>query len=237
MLELMTYKPAFGEPSGSPFCVKAMCLLEMSGLDWRPQYTSDPRKAPMAKFPVLKEDGLMIADSNIIQKHLSKKHKVRFDPDLSPQEIATGHALKRMTEEHLYFTTVNDRWGNDENWKHVVPAYFSEIPSVLRSFVTNGLRKQAIKGLSWMGISRYSKEVQLDRTSEDLQAITNQLENKAFLFGDNATTFDAAIVPQLFALAASPSKTPLSKLVSQNPALTAYMKRFRDDFYPKFQTQ
>ena len=67
MLELITYKPAFSEPSGSPFCVKAMCLLRMSGLDWTPDFDADPRKAPISKLPVLRDGTRRIADSNALK--------------------------------------------------------------------------------------------------------------------------------------------------------------------------
>ena len=138
-----------------------------------------------------------------------------------------------MVEEHLYFAIVHDRWGDDANWSEVVPAYFSDISAVLRGIVTNSLRKQAKKGLAWMGISRYPASLQLDRIGQDLDAITGQLGGQPSCFGETATAFDAAIVPQLSALAASPAKTPLSRIVSENEQLVNYMERFRKSHYPQ----
>ncbi len=97
MLKLMTYKPAFGEPSASPFCTKAICLLNMSGLDWKPEYTSDPRKAPMAKLPVLRDGAFMRAfcDKGY---HASKLEKMRVAVALEPKAglIGAAHYALRL---------------------------------------------------------------------------------------------------------------------------------------------
>jgi len=47
MITLITYAPSFGEPAASPFCTKAIWLLDMSGLAWQREDTADPRKGPI----------------------------------------------------------------------------------------------------------------------------------------------------------------------------------------------
>lgn len=66
MLSLISYNPAFGQPSGSPFCTKALCLLEMSGVDWKIDFDNDPRKTPMGKLPVLRDGSKIVPDSAYI---------------------------------------------------------------------------------------------------------------------------------------------------------------------------
>lgn len=61
MLELIVYNPAFGEPTGSPFTNKALCLLERSGQPYTVKHTNDPRKMPKAKLPVLQHGGKLIS--------------------------------------------------------------------------------------------------------------------------------------------------------------------------------
>lgn len=78
MLKLITFPVAFGEPSASPFCVKAMCLLQFSGVNWTPKFTSDPRKIPNGKLPILINGGKTIADSDGIRAHLEKAFKTDF---------------------------------------------------------------------------------------------------------------------------------------------------------------
>ncbi|MEO1920221.1 MAG: hypothetical protein ABGW81_11065 [Paracoccaceae bacterium] len=53
MLTLSTYYKAYGEPSASPFGIKAIFLLQLSGLEWKLKYNNDPGKTPKGKMPVL----------------------------------------------------------------------------------------------------------------------------------------------------------------------------------------
>jgi len=233
MLSLITYNPALGEPSGSPFCTKALCLLNMSGLEWKPEFSSDPRSAPMAKFPVLRDSAELIADSGIIQKHLEEKHGADFGSWLSQEQQAVGHALVRMAEEHLYFNIVNDRWSRPEVWRHTMPIYFGNMPAFLRLFVPASLRKKVITGLNWIGIGRFSDEMLDERVKQDLAAIDTVLGDKKYLFGDKACFADASIVAQLAAMAAAPVDTNASKAVKSNKNLYEYIGRFQVKHYPK----
>lgn len=233
MLSLIIYNPAFGQPSGSPFCTKALCLLQMSGVEWKPEYSNDPRSAPMAKFPVLRDGETLIADSGIIQKHLEENHGADFGSWLSKEQHAIGHALVRMAEEHLYFNIVNDRWGRDEIWKHTMPVYFKEMPAFLRLFVPASLRKQAKAGLKFLGTSRFPEAALEERVNDDLKAISTTLADKKFLFGEKACFADAAIVPQLAAMAATPGSTKNGTAIKSNKNLYEYIGRFQLKHYPK----
>ena len=233
MLSLISYNPAFGQPSGSPFCTKALCLLEMSGVDWKIDFDNDPRKTPMGKLPVLRDGSKIVPDSAYIQNHLEENYGADFGSWLSDEQRATGHALVRMAEEHLYFHIVNDRWGRPEVWKLTRPVYFSGLPIFLRKIVPASLRKQAITALSWMGIGRFSEEMLETRVKQDLAAISTVLGDKKYLFGDRACFADIAIVPQLAAMAAAPCKTAASKAVQSNNNLSRYIARFQENHYPK----
>ena len=61
MIKLHIYRPAFGQPSGSPFCVKAIILLKMAGAEFETVYLDDPRKTPpiaAAAAPVKVENSM-----------------------------------------------------------------------------------------------------------------------------------------------------------------------------------
>ena len=77
MLILHTFGPAFGLPDPSPFCMKAMALLKMSGLEHQ-CVSGDPRKAPKGKLPCLVDGDATIADSTFIRWHLEEKYALRL---------------------------------------------------------------------------------------------------------------------------------------------------------------
>lgn len=231
MIILHAYSPAFDEPSASPFVVKAMCLLEMSGFDWRPVFSTDPRKAPKAKFPVLVDGDRIVPDSSQIADYLAAKG-AEFNAGLSPAQIAQGHALARMVEEHLYFAIVQDRWARKENWAIISQKYFGHLPWTLRQFVPGMVRKQALRSLNGQGVGRHSFDEATSRAAKDIGAITIQLGDQAFLFGENPKLADASVDAMLGAIADGPTDTPLRRLVRDHDRLPAYLERVRHRIYP-----
>ncbi len=232
MLTLIVYPPAFGAPTASPFCVKAMCLMKASGLAWRPEISSDPRSTPKQKLPVLRDGDKIIPDSDQIRDHLETRYGIDFDEGLSALDRAVSRAVIRMAEENLYFILVCNRWLNDKNWEVTRRALFGQIPKPLFKFVTGKIRKQAIANVNGQGMGRHSVQERADRAAKDLAAIETLLDGKPFLFGDKPSAADMSVVPMLHAQATSPTKTPISVLVTENAALSAYIERGVSAMYP-----
>lgn len=231
-MKVYVFHPAFGEPSGSPFSVKAMCLLEMSGKDWAPEYIRDPRKMPKAKLPVLEDGGKMIADSDQIRDHLEQAHGVDFDAGLSDEQKAVSRALIRMAEEDIYFAVLCDRWMNDANWLRVKDAFFSHLTFPMSLILPPLVRKGVLAQVNGQGMGRHSEEERLGRIDADIASITTLLGDKPFLFGDTPTAADASVAPMLKAFAVSPVETRLSARVRGDEPLMAYLTRAKERIYP-----
>ncbi|MGB0411998.1 MAG: glutathione S-transferase family protein [Pikeienuella sp.] len=233
MYILHAYSPAFSEPSASPFVLKAMCLLQMSGAAWCPKFSTDPRKAPKAKFPVLQDGEAMIPDSSQIAAWLEDKLQFDFNAGLDDDARAVGHAFQRMAEEHLYFALVQDRWARDDCWAIIREKYFGFLPWPLRVFVPGLVRKSALKDLNGQGMGRHSFKEATARAALDIRAIRVQLVDKAFLMGAGPTLTDASVAPMLGAIADGPIDTPLRRLVRDAPDLMGYLERVRGAIYPQ----
>ncbi len=232
MLHLVSYAPAFGEPSPSPFCVKAMCLLQMSGVEWQPKWQQDPRKEPKAKLPVLEDGDSKIADSHFILRHLESAHGADFDAGLSEEQKAISMAAVRMTEEHLYWAILHDRWMDDRNWAVVRDLFFSGIPAIMRGFVTGQVRRQVRGSLNAHGLGRHSAAEIAELATEDLRSLEGLLGDKPFMMGDAPTGLDATAGPFIAAAAGTPNETGLTRALAAMPKLNAYTGRVRDAIYP-----
>jgi glutathione S-transferase len=232
MITLITFPPAFGQPASSPFCIKAMCLLELSGADWQVEEILSPAEMPMQKLPVIRHEGRLIADSNAIRYYLEARGH-DFDAGLSPIERAQSHALIRMMEEHFYFSVVLDRWQNDDVWPKVRDIYFNGIPEAVRDQITTEIRETLLTGLRTQGEIRFSPELRLIRAKADLEAVRVILGDRPFLFGDNPTAADVSIGPMIAGAAATPADTPLAELVRGDTTLMAYCARVAEVAYPK----
>ena len=165
MIKLTVYPASFEEPTASPFCMKSICMLHAAGLPYELIETGDPRKAPKAKLPFIEVDGEQIPDSEQIRAYIETTADMDFDEGLSERERGISRAIIRMAEEHIYFAIVADRWAEDDNWAYLKEAYFSEVPAIIRGFVTKSVRKDALNQLSAQGIGRHSAEERFDRYS------------------------------------------------------------------------
>ena len=224
MLKLLTYPAGLNTFSPSPFCVKAALLLQASGQAWEREDTVDPRKMPQAKLPVLRTPDGLIHDSTRIRIWLESKGAI-YDAGLSDAEKVASHALIRMAEDHMYFILLLDRWGNDAVWPVLRETYFSEIPGLIRNFVAGRLRAGVLKGMAAQGMGRMSDTERLDRAEADFRAISVQLGDKSYLFGDEPTIADFSIVPMLEGMRATPVATRLASRVADDAVLAGYVDR------------
>ena len=99
MITLYTFGPKFGLPDPSPFCMKALVLLKMAGLEYKTA-PADLKKAPKGKAPYMDDNGTLIADATFIRFHLEKTRGVDFDKGLSDAERATAWAFEKLVEDH-----------------------------------------------------------------------------------------------------------------------------------------
>lgn len=231
MLHLLTFPPGFDEPSLSPFCVKAMILLEMAGQEWRPEWTAMPPRASYGKLPALRTPDGLIPDSHFIQDWLESQGAELF-PGLSAREVAQARAVTVMVEQGLRLGLVNDRWLRDDCWPHLERLAFGGMPAPLRLVVPGMVRGGIRKLLKKQGMATYSEEHRLRILRADLDALDTQLRDRPWLFGAVPTAADAAVLPVLSMLDNLPCDTPLRQLVRRRDSLLAYVTRGRAELYP-----
>ena len=231
MLTLLTFAGDSEQPSFSPFCLKAMCLLQMSGMDWVPEIHATPAKMPLRRLPVLKTDNALIADTSSIQRYLESRG-ARFHDGMDQHEKSRSHALIRMIDEHLVLGLVHDRWVRDDCWTILRDVYFAPVPAILRNSVSALVRRRVKRKLTAHGIAQFSETDRLERLSVDLKTLEDTLDVRPYLFGDAPTAADAAAVPVLDMIRNLPCDTGLRRLVRGNTALSDYARRGREAMYP-----
>jgi glutathione S-transferase len=232
MMQLQTFGPGFGEPDASPFCLKAMCFLHMSDVEWQSVPNSDSRKAPYQKLPVLVSGNDTIADSDNIRQYLEQVTGTDFDAALNDQQRAQSRAVIRMAEDHLYFCLVYDRWMTDESWMQLKKHFFSGMPLPLRWLIPDMVRRNVICNLKGQGMGRLEYSRMLERANKDIAAIKDMLTDRSFLFGDTPTAADVSVVAVLTSIAANPINTGLQQLVATDSQLTEYIARGKRAFFP-----
>ena len=228
MLKLIVFPPAMGLISPSPFSMKAIALMQMSGLEYE-FVPGDPRKAPKNKLPVLIEGIRTIPDSSHIQLYLEQDKQVDFDGELNAEQKAVALAFRALCEDHLYWVGVYDRW--IMNADHVREEFFGDIPAPMRKIVFNKVQKDIRRNLYGQGMGRHSSDEIYAFGAADIQAITGYLEDKPFFFGDRPTSVDAIIFAFLINnLVPRTTSYPPQCQVGSYPSLVAYCERFVERF-------
>ena len=225
MLILQSFEPAFGLPSPSAYCMKAICLLNMSGLAWRLDFDANVDNAPRRKFPVLVDGTSVIPDSTDIARYLEREKGCDFMPELTREEKAVSHTISRMIEEHLVHGLVYDRWLLDDIWPDLSAHFFTNAPDGVSEMVREHVRT----GLEIQGTGRMTPKEVVLRMSDDFDALEDLLGNKPFLFGDEPTYADACAAPFLLSIMSPYKGTLLQQELEVRKTLLAYAERVRSE--------
>lgn len=230
MITLTTFGPAFGSPDPSPFSMKGMALLKMSGLRHRFE-AGDPRKAPKQKIPYITDSNKKVGDTTLIRFHLESAHGIDFYPGLSASEKAAAWAFEKMCEEHLYFCGLHDRWMKDENFNKGPKLFFDAVPALMRPVVTAMVRRDIKRSLHGQGIGRHTDAEILEFAKRDYQALADFLDQKPFFMGDTITGADT-VIHSFVAAGLCPLFTgPMHDAVSSHANLVAYHERLLAHWY------
>ncbi|MEZ5910343.1 MAG: glutathione S-transferase family protein [Hyphomicrobiaceae bacterium] len=232
MITLYTFGEKFGLPDPSPFCMKAITLLRMAGLDFETA-PCDPRKAPKGKGPWLDDNGTIVADTTFIRWHLEARHAIAFDKGLSPAETATAWAFEKMCEEHLYWAVVYERWMLDEHFDNGPRDFFTIVPAPLRPLVIKLARRDIKRNLWGHGIGRHSYAEIQRLAVRDIDSLADFLADKPFLMGDAPCGADASVHGAVSQLLSEQFQTPLLAATRRHANLVAYRDRGLRLWYPE----
>ena len=233
MLQLYVYGPKFGLPDGSPFCIKALTLMQMSGLAFETRQMSF-KQAPKKKAPYLVDGNEVIADSHFLMRHLEIAHGVDFSGGYKTDQLAKGWAVARMLEEHFYFISMNIRWLRDENFWKGPYQFFEGVPAPIRPLIARIIRKKVAKTHDLQGLGRHSAAERLDLAKGDLDAIESMLKGNRFLLGDKPSAVDATVLGSLWAAECSYFKSEIADHIRTRPVLMNYLQHMQERYFPEF---
>jgi glutathione S-transferase len=222
VLTLKVLPTAWGVRNASPFNLKAEALLTLSGLPFE-KVEAMPDAGPRGKLPVLIDGDRVVPDSSHIQHHLETVHGIDFDGALSPEQRADAEAYRRMAEEHLYFAVLHQRWIRQPAITRA--AFFGELPWPLGRLVFWMLQRRVRRTLWGQGIGRHT-EAEIDRLAiGSLEAIEAKLGERPFLLGEELTSVDCAVYPQVVNVIDPPYDSALTEHACSRDALARYCAR------------
>ena len=234
MLQLHTFGPHFNMPDASPFCIKGLLLMKLSGLPFETTQMSF-KQAPKGKAPYLVDGGKVIADSHFIMKHLETKHGIDFTGGYSAENLAIGWAAARMMEEHMYFLNGYERWMVDENfWKGPIQ-FFKDVPAPIRPLIARLIRKKTGKTHQAQGLGRHSNDERFELAKGNMIAVEAMLGKNKYFLGNTVSAADASVFPFIWTASSSYFKSRIADYVRTRPMIEEYLKRMKAEFFPEYQ--
>ncbi|NNF79506.1 MAG: glutathione S-transferase family protein [Rhizobiales bacterium] len=232
MITVYTFGPAFAQADPSPFVVKTLTLMKMSGLEHKVE-PADVRKAPKSKLPYINDNGQVIADSSFIKMHLENAHGVDFSGGYDEKDLAIGWSVEKMLEDHLYWIVVDARWMDDENFNKGPRTFFDKMPALARPLIVWMVRKEIRRNLWGHGLGRHTANELLQLAEKDFAALAAILGDKPYLLGDRPCGFDASFYAFVSGAMVPLFDHPTTAAAKKHPNLVAYCARMREEYFPE----
>jgi glutathione S-transferase len=214
MLTLHQGPRVWGQPNLSPFCTKLETYLRMAEIPHEVKL-ADIRKAPKGKVPFIELDGERLGDSSLIVDQLKARFGDRLDEGLDARQHAEGRMVQRTLEEASYFIEVYHRWLTD-NFPVVRDALLCGmgLPRPVALMMGPMIQRKQRRTLYGQGTSRHKPAEIYESARRDFAAISALYGEKAFLFGERPSSYDAVV----YAFTLGAFRTPFSDVYGPCPA-------------------
>lgn len=237
MLKLYSFGPAFGLIDPSPFVTKVNLFLTINNIEF--ETICDPQelqKAPKKKFPVISDNGTIVADSLFIIDYLSKKHNIDMDANLNDEQRATAHLIGRSLEENLYWCLVHSRWIQDDTWPIIKQRFFGDMPFPLNSLVPFIARRSTQKRVNSQGIGSHTNNEIMDIAKRSFESMSTLIGDKEFIFGDQISSLDIIAFAQIGAFTLATIDNESTRLAKQYDNLVKFTQNIQETYYSDLNT-
>jgi glutathione S-transferase len=230
VLTLYQTPPSWGLPNMSPFCLKLETYLRMTE---RPYRTSLPslRKAPKGKIPYISDGNLIMGDSGFIVDYLARTYGDPLDSDLDPATRARGLVLRRMIEEHCYFTIVYLRWTFAPAWPHLQAGLAPLMPPLLKTQGPKIVRRSIVKKCRTQGVGVHTRDEVVSMVKADFSALAALLGDQPFFLGAAPRSVDATAYGFLAQVLWAPWESQEKDLLRGHANLVSYLERMKERFW------
>ncbi|WNG28155.1 glutathione S-transferase family protein [Cystobacter fuscus] len=231
MITLYQTPVAWGTPNLSPFCFKLEAYLRMVDLPYEVKL-ADLRYAPKGKAPYADIDGTIMGDSQFIIERLKKQYGDPLDSKLTPEQVAVGHAVRRMLEECTYWYIVYMRWVDEAGWLAYLPVAETMVPHVVGGQVPlSDLRQKMLQILHDQGTGRHAMDEVQELAKADIFSIATIMGNKPYLLSETPSSFDAVVYSFLVSIIANPVDTDLKQYTLSQTNLVRYCAKFKSRYF------
>ena len=233
-IRVFALPPIWGSPSPSPFVIKLLTFLRMAGIPYELPGLTGPPKSPTGKIPYIElPDGTVLHDSGLIIDALTGRYRITLDAELTSEQRALSHAVRRMIEEHTYFVGAYERWLTPAGFQASAKSYFAHMAAPLRLILPYFLRRKIRANMHGQGIGRHPAELVAALGRADIHSLSVLLGDREYFHG-HPTSIDATLYGFMCAWMANPFASTTRATAQEYPNLVAYYERMRGRFWADF---
>ncbi|NRB37805.1 MAG: glutathione S-transferase family protein [Pseudomonadales bacterium] len=233
MIDLYQFTPAFGHANISPPCMKVEAFLRLSELPFQIINEDNPAKGPKSKLPFIRDNGLVIGDSELIMDYLESKYDFSMDGHLDTINRAHHQAYSRMLDDHLYWALVYSRWMDEKNWPVFKKQIFGAMPPPISHLAAWFVKKGVKKQLHEQGTGRHSRDEIYDMAKKDINQLAVYLDGKQWFGGSYVSKLDISAVAYLSNILLPELDSPMADCIRQHDNLLEYSERNYSIFFPE----
>ncbi len=230
MVTLFRFGPAW-ETFGciSQFVLKIETYLRMAGIEFQTKSLGMgfAETAPKGKLPYIEHDGAQIADSSIIIDYLKEHFGDPLDGNLSDRQRASGHTIKRMVEEHIWWLMARERWWAPENPYWDTPGMLKELDQETYQGARDDSRRKCMEH----GVGAFTDSEIDERGREDLNALSTLLGEHLYILGDQPTSVDATTYAFLWQIVNARYTSQLKNAAQEHMNLVSYVQRLEEKWF------
>ena len=230
MVTLFRFGPAW-ETFGcvSQFVLKIETYLRMAGVEFQTKSLGMgfAETAPKGKLPYIEHNGAQIADSSIIIDYLKEHFGYPLDGNLSDGQRASGHTIKRMVEEHIWWLMARERWWAPENPYWDTPGLLKELDQESYEGARDDSRRKCMEH----GVGAFT-DLEIDkRGREDLDTLSILLGENPYFLGDKPTSVDATTYAFLWQIMHAAYTSQLKNAALKHKNLVSYVQRLEEKWF------
>lgn len=224
-LTVSTFSPQWGLPSSGPFALKLLKWLDLAGIPYDQVFEDIPSKGPKGKSPWIELDGQRIGDSEAIIELMAQRSGFDIERDLSAEQRAVSHALRRMIEEHFHMVLEWELFVHPAGVEAVRTMAARMVPGALVGPAAAIFCRHFRHQLRARGMAQHSTQTIAAKGKADLDAVEAILGDKPFIVANRPSMADVSVYGLLAPMAAWPMRTPVADSIKSRPRLLGYLLR------------
>lgn len=212
--------------------MKLEAFLRIADIPYQNCYLDNTEGSPTGRLPFIRDNGITVADSELVMDYLESKLKFKVDGHLSQQQSICHHGFHRVIDEHLYWALQYSRYLEPDNFKTLSQALYHDVPPPFSTIKANKAKKQVQQQLQAQGLGRLSADDIYLKAEKDLQQLSLLLADRDWFGGDFVSKLDLSALAFFSHIVIEELPSPLQQSLQQFENLVAFQARAKQVIFP-----